>query len=168
MSRNLTASDRKSLIHIAHKLEKGGTLRRSILSSLKLVSSADKVQVFNAKGRKVWVTKETLKGPEGKNFTPIKDDDSKKKPSSKSTSKALLKAMGDAVGNRIKVEPQHQKALETALGALIKEGMPFGKDTLEALTFVDPDDIRKKMPINPKTFKSFPKLLKALEDIWDS
>jgi hypothetical protein len=38
------------------------------------VDPKDKVQVLNENGRKVWVTKKTLKGPKGKNYKPIKED----------------------------------------------------------------------------------------------
>jgi hypothetical protein len=42
-------------------------------------ANPDKVQVVNEKGRKVWVTKDTLKGPKGKNYKPVKDDGGKGK-----------------------------------------------------------------------------------------
>ena len=68
----MTPSDHKALIRLASILPVGSEDRHTLL---RLLTAEDKVQVLNEKGRKVWVSKETLKGPDAKKYKPVKDGD---------------------------------------------------------------------------------------------
>jgi hypothetical protein len=84
------ASLRGKIIRLAHAKPE---LRKHLVPLLTATAgNGDKVQVLNENGRKVWVTKETLRGPKGKNYKPIKDDDkSKGKGGDRSKDKTRLK-----------------------------------------------------------------------------
>lgn len=74
MSTRLAAEDKSALIRLASSLPKGSDERRAVLAALSKSSAEDKVQVLNENGRKVWVTPETLKGPDKSKYKPIKED----------------------------------------------------------------------------------------------
>lgn len=81
---NITAADRTALLDLAASLPKGDETRRAILAGLQRVAADDKVKVLNENGREVWVTKETLSGPDKVKYKPVKDkEDGGKKPSAK-------------------------------------------------------------------------------------
>ena len=57
-------------------------------------AKGDKVKVLNENGREVWVTRETLRGPKGKNYKPLdkskdKDKGDSEKPKGKGDSGAI-------------------------------------------------------------------------------
>ena len=82
MTHQLTSSDRSSLIRLASRLPKGDETRRAILSGLteyNRPTKGDRIKVENEKGRKVWVYKETLEGPEGHKYKRLSPSDSTKK-----------------------------------------------------------------------------------------
>lgn len=74
---NITASDRSVLLRLAASLPVGDATRRAILLGLQRVAADDKVKVLNENDREVWVTKETLSGPDKAKYKPIKDDKEK-------------------------------------------------------------------------------------------
>ena len=61
---------RTALIRLASALPVGSPERKVLIRT-----ASDKVQVLNEQGRKVWVSKETLKGPDAKKYKPVKDGD---------------------------------------------------------------------------------------------
>ena len=62
---------RNNLIRLASE---NRDMRPKLLALLAAAEGkGDKVQVLNENGRKVWVTKETLKGPDARKYKPIKD-----------------------------------------------------------------------------------------------
>ena len=77
----------KSLLRLASTMPVGSASRKAILLNLRMAAAdffEDRVRVKNENGRTVWVSEDTLKGPEGKKFKRIKNDsddakDSKKK-----------------------------------------------------------------------------------------
>ena len=75
---NITASDKASLLRLASSLPAGDETRRAILAGLQRVSAEEKVKVLNENGREVWVSKETLSGPDKAKYKPLKDEGEKK------------------------------------------------------------------------------------------
>jgi len=71
-------SERSSLIRLASALPTGEQTRRAILASLEVVGANNKVQVLNEKGRKVWVNKETLSGPDKGKYKPVTKEEKEK------------------------------------------------------------------------------------------
>jgi len=67
------------IIKLASELPQGDPTRRRLLAAAAAEGKGDKVQVLNENGRKVWVTKETLKGPDAKKYKPIEDKKDKGK-----------------------------------------------------------------------------------------
>jgi hypothetical protein len=70
-----------SIVRLASSLPKGSSERRKLLI---LAKESKKVKVENKDGKIVYVTENTLKGPEGKNYKKI--DDTKDTKDTKDTS----------------------------------------------------------------------------------
>ena len=102
----------------------------------------DKVQVLNENGRKVWVTKETLKGPDAKKYKPIKDkgdgdekpkedEDKPDKKDEKPKATKLDAEQVEDVISKVKGLPwQNEWHAKNVLQTLMKDGPPKDENDL--------------------------------------
>ena len=82
---------RTSVLKLASELPLGNPTRRALLRAI--TAEGDKVKVLNQDGKEVWVSKDTLKGPDAKKYKPIEDKgDGDEKPEKKDEGKVSLKS----------------------------------------------------------------------------